>query len=457
MATSGTATGLCRVVVRAPESTFELTVPTDIPIVDLLPTVVKYAGSSLDEAGLEHGGWVLQSLGGEPLDDDGTADGLGLHHGDVLYLRPRTDTLPPIHFDDLVDGVATTLRGRGDSWRPEMSRGLLLAFVLLLLGTSLAVLAMPGPRDLRIAAAAAVSLLLLAGSASAARAVGDAAAGTALAAAALPFMAFAAGLLPAGDDPDILGTRLLAGGTTAVGMAALALAVVGTAGPVFLAVGLAATLTAIGGVVMVAGVPLAQTGAAVVVVTIILGTQVPSVGFRLSGLKLPPLPRNSEQLQEGIEPHDADEVMTRSVVAEQYVIALNIALSAVYVACLTCLLGEHSWAVDALLAVLGVLALLHGRSLGSVPQRLAMMLPGGYALVLFVIRLSEELASGRLIVVAGALLVASGLAIASWTVPGKRMLPHWGHIANLAHTLVAISVLPLVLLVLGVYHALRGI
>jgi hypothetical protein len=37
------------------------------------------------------------------------------------------------------------------------------------------------------------------------------------------------------------------------------------------------------------------------------------------------------------------------------------------------------------------------------------------------------------------------------------MLPHWGHAANLAHTLVAISVLPLVLVVFGVYHTLRGL
>jgi type VII secretion integral membrane protein EccD len=448
---------LCRVVIRAPESTFELTVPTDIQIVDLLPTVVSYAGTDLDESGLEHGGWILQRLGDEPLDGEGTADGLGLHHGDVLYLRPRAAELPPINFDDLVDGVATSLRQRDDSWRPEMSRRLLLGFVLVLLGACLAVLVLPGPRDARIVAAALVSLLLLAGSASAARAVGDAVAGTALAVAALPFMALAAGLLPTGDDPDIFGTRLLAGGTTAMGMAALALAVVGAAGPLFLAAGLAAALTAIGGVVMVADVPLAQTAAAVVVLTIILGTLVPGVGLRLSGLKLPPLPRNSEQLQEGIEPHDAEEVSSRSVIAEQYVIWLNIALAAVYVACLTCLLGAHGWAVGALLAVLGVLALLHGRSLGSVPQRLAMTLPGGYALVLFVVRLSAAQASARLIVVAGALLVAAGLAIASWTVPGKRMLPHWGHIANLAHTLAAISVLPLALMVLGVYHTLRGI
>jgi hypothetical protein len=121
------------------------------------------------------------------------------------------------------------------------------------------------------------------------------------------------------------------------------------------------------------------------------------------------------------------------------------------------LLADRGWAVDTLLAVLGVLALLHGRSIGAVPQRLAIMLSGAYGLVLCCLRLCVELAAERLVVVAAMLLVASGVAVASWTIPGKRMLPHWGHAANLAHTLVAISVLPLVLVVFGVYHTLRGI
>jgi type VII secretion integral membrane protein EccD len=454
---SGIANGLCRLVIRAPKSAFELTVPTDVRIADLLPTVVGYAGSGLDEAGLEHGGWILQKLGGAALDEESTTAALELHHGDVLYLRPRNDELPPVHFDDLVDGIASSLRQRGDSWRSDLSRRLLLASVLTLLGTGLLVLALSGPPVPRIGAATLVGLLLLAGAASAARAVGDRRAGTAFGLAALPFISLAAGLLPSGNDPDLLGARLLAGGAAGTGMAAVAVAVVGASAAVFLAVGVATTLVAVGGLVMVLGLPLGHAAAAVVVVAIILGTFVPQAAFSLSGMRLPPLPGNSEQLQEGIEPHDAAEVMSASVVAEQYVTALNVALAVVYTACLTGLLADHGRAADTLLLVLGALALLHGRSLGSVPQHLTMMLPGGYAIVLFVVRLGMEFPAQRLIVIGGALLLASGLAVASWTVPGKRMLPHWGQAANLAHTLVAVSVLPLVLVVFGLYGTLRGI
>lgn len=457
MVNGTSAMGMCRIVVRAPESTFELTVPTDVPIADLLPTVVGYAGADLDEAGLEHGGWILQRLGGEPLDDDATTDAAGLHHGDAVYLRPRNDAVPPVHFDDLVDGVATSLRERGGSWQPALSRRLLLAGVVTLLAACLVVLALPGQRDARIACAIAVGVLLLAGAASAARAVGDGVTGTTLALGAIPFLAFAAGMLPTGTDPDLLGARVLAGGAAALGMAAIALAVVGSAGPVFLGVGLTALLTTIGGGIMVAGVPLARTAAAMSVVAILLGTVVPAIGFRLSGLRLPPLPGNTEQLQEGIDPHDAQNVMTRSAIGERYVTALNMAIAVVYTACLTGLLAQPGWPVDTLLVLLALLALLHGRSLGGIAARLAVLLPGGYGLVLFVFRLSVEHPGQRLAVVGGVLLVAAGLAITSWTIPGRRMLPHWGQAANLLHTLIAVAVLPVVLIVFRVYQILRGI
>src|SRR5262249_34418381 len=129
---------LCRLTVRAPESSFELAVPVDVQIMDLLPTIVGYAGSragaDLNEAGLAHSGWALQRLGEDPLDEESTPDALGLHDGDAVYLRPRQEAIPPVHFDDLVDSVATTLRERPDSWRPELSRRLLTAALLLLLG-----------------------------------------------------------------------------------------------------------------------------------------------------------------------------------------------------------------------------------------------------------------------------------------------------------------------------------
>lgn len=456
---SATVSGLCRVSVRAPESGFDLTVPTDVRIADLLPTIVGYAGTDLDETGLDNGGWVLQRLGGEPFDDESTVDGLGLHDGDVLYLRPRRAALPPIHFDDLVDGVASTLRERADSWRPELSRRLLVGFVLALLGACFAVLVLPGRAELRAGAAALIAVLLLAGSASASRAVGDRGFGTILATASIPYVALAAALLPSGSGPDLFGAQLLAGGAAGVGAAAVAIAVAGSSAPLFLSVAAVSLLTTLGGLAMVLfGLPVGHAVAAVSVFVVVLGIFVPAMAFRLSGLRLPPLPSNAEQLQEGIEPHDATNVVSRTAVTEQYVTALYLALGALYTACLTGLATSAGWPEYATIGALSALALLHGRSFGGIIQRLAVQLPGAYGTVLLAVLIAGSLAPNvRLAVVAVLLLLAAGLAVASWTIPGKRLLPHWGRVADIAHSVAAISVLPLVLLVFGVYHLLRTI
>ncbi|MYS20668.1 WXG100 protein secretion system (Wss), protein YukD, partial [Streptomyces sp. DvalAA-14] len=105
--------GLCRLTVRAPDTSLDLAVPSDIPLADLLPVIVGHAGDDLAEAGLEHGGWALQRIGGAPLDPEGTPQSLELRDGEVLLLRPLAETLPPVRFDNLVDGVSSTMRGLG--------------------------------------------------------------------------------------------------------------------------------------------------------------------------------------------------------------------------------------------------------------------------------------------------------------------------------------------------------
>ncbi|MEV7026181.1 EsaB/YukD family protein, partial [Kitasatospora sp. NPDC093558] len=160
MSTSAVA-GLCRLRFQAPEAVFELAVPADVPLADLLPAIIGHAGPGLAESGLEHGGWVLQRLGEEPLDEEQSAEALGLHDGDALYLRPRHEALPPVHFDDLVDGVATGVQERGDTWRPALTRRLALALAVAALAAGWIVLALPGPAAPREAAAAGVAVLVL--------------------------------------------------------------------------------------------------------------------------------------------------------------------------------------------------------------------------------------------------------------------------------------------------------
>ena len=414
--------GLCRLRFRAPDALFELSVPSDVPLADLLPAVLRHAGADFEEQGVEHDGWVLQRLGGEPLDEELGTEALGLHDGDDLYLRPRREALPAVHFDDLADGVATGMRELPDTWRPALTHHLALALALTALAGGLALLLLPGPQQTRDLAAAVTGLLLLFGAASASRAVGDAGAGTAF------------------------------------GAAVLALAAAGCAAPLFLGAVLLGLFTMAGGILVLAGRTLVETAAVLAVLAVLLGAFVPGLCFRLSGLRLPALPRNAEELQEGIQAFASDTVLTRSAHADGFLSAFHLALGAVFAFSLGLLSGGPGWAAPTMTAVLSVLLLLHSRAIGSIRQRLALLLPAVLGLVLLAARFAlGEGTAGRLLLLGALLALAGALAVLAWTVPGRRLLPYWGRAADLLHTLAALALLPLMLDVTGVYHALRAI
>ncbi|MFG3053084.1 type VII secretion integral membrane protein EccD [Kitasatospora sp. NPDC048239] len=456
---NGTAVaGLCRLRFRTPDTVFELAVPVDVPLADLLPAVLGYAGPGVDEQGIEHDGWILQRLGGAPLDEELGADALGLHDGEELHLRPRREPLPEVHFDDMADGVATGMRARPDTWRPALTHHLALALAVAALAGGLALLLLPGPQHTRDLAAAVTGVLLLLGALSASRAVGDAGAGTALGAMAVPYLALAGGLLPTGGGAGATGARLLAGGSAAAGAAVLAVAAVGCSAPLFLGTVLVALHAVLAGVLLLNGMSASEAAAALAVLAVVIGAFVPGICFRLSGLRLPALPRNAEELQEGIAPFPSSTVLSRSDVADGYLTSFHLALGLILTLCTTVLAGVAGWAAPALTAALSVLLLLHGRAVGSIPQRLSVLLPGVYGLaLLFGGAVLDQPTGGRLLLLAGLLAVAAVLAITAWTIPGRRLLPYWGRAADLLHSVAAIAVLPLALAVAGVYHALRAI
>ncbi|MFD4128541.1 type VII secretion integral membrane protein EccD [Streptomyces globisporus] len=456
---------LCRLTVRAPAKSIDLAVPADVPVADLLPAVLGYAGDNLEEAGIDHGGWVLQRLGGEPLDEELTLDSYGLRDGDTLYLRPRAEALPEVHLDDLVDGIATTMRDHPFGWTPKVSRWVLLGIVVAILAGGVLVIAWPGGSSLsRSVFATAAGLLLLAGAGAASRAVGDAGAGAALGFMVGPYLALAGWLLPGGElgGPhayETLGARLLAASAAMAGGAVLALAVVAAFAALFLSVAVVSLFAAIAAVLLLT-TDLAPVHAAgiLAVLAVILGAFVPSLAFRMSGMRMPPLPTNAQQLQEGIEPHAASAVSARAVLADGWMTSLYGAVGLVGAACVAVLARERELAEIIMTVALCLLLVLHARGLGNIWQRMSLVVPGVFGLLLLVLVAAPAASPGsRLVTAAGLLAAAAAVAIAAWTVPGRRLVPYWGRAGEVLHSALAIAVLPLALWVLGVYGALRAI
>ncbi|HEY5833938.1 type VII secretion integral membrane protein EccD [Streptomyces sp.] len=465
--TDSTLAGLCRLTVRTPDTSIDLAVPADIPVADLLPALLAYGGEGLAESGLEHGGWVLQRLGGEPLNEEGTLEAEGLRDGATLFLRPRAESLPEVRLDDLVDGISTTMQDRPYGWNPQISRRVLLGLSVVALTAGLVTLAVPGPSaPLRALAAAVVGVLLLAGAGSASRAVGDAGAGAALGFMVSPYVGLAGWLLPGGEtgggpEHALLGSRLLAASAAATGGAVLAVAAVAAFASLFLAVAAVGAVGALAGALILVGdLPPQHTAGLVALVAVVFSAFVPSLSFRLSGLRMPPLPTNAQQLQEGIEPQSPRSVAERAVLADGWMTGLYGAAGAIAAVCQTGLAYRADLPQVVTIATLSVLLLLHARGLGNTLQRLWLVVPGGWGAVLLVwLGVGEFGPDSRLLLVAALLATAAGIAITAWTVPGRRLVPYWGRAAELLHTAVAVALLPLALWVLGVYgelHSIKG-
>ncbi|MFD0852956.1 EsaB/YukD family protein, partial [Actinomadura adrarensis] len=57
-----TGAELCRVTVVAPKRRIDISLPAHVPFSQLVPAILHYSGNQMADAGLAHGGWVLQRL-----------------------------------------------------------------------------------------------------------------------------------------------------------------------------------------------------------------------------------------------------------------------------------------------------------------------------------------------------------------------------------------------------------
>ncbi|WP_432041639.1 type VII secretion integral membrane protein EccD [Streptomyces cadmiisoli] len=464
--TDSAVSELCRLTVRAPSVSVDLAVPADVPVADLLPTLLRYVGEEAEEAGLDHAGWVLQRLGDAPLDEETTLARAGLADGAVLHLRPHTEALPEARLDDLVDGIADTAGRRLHTWHPGAARGLLVGSVVATVVAALVLVFRPGVTGSasRAVCAAVAGLLLLAGAGSASRAVGDRLSATALGLLVAPCLALAGWVLPGGDltGPDaarVAGARLLAAGAAGAGGAVLALAATAVGAPALLATAVVVVATAVSGALIgYTGLDVPASVALVATVVVLAAGAVAPFAFKLAGMRMPSLPSSAGQLQEGIEPYAGNEVAERTELAGRWVAALFAATGTVAAAALV-VLAENPDLPEVLTALaLSLLLLLHSRGLVHIGQRLTLAVPGIWGLLLLARAwaVSSD-GDGRLVVFAVLLAAAAALVIAAWTVPGRRVLPYWGRAAEMAHTGLAVALLPLTLWVAGLFGWLRGL
>lgn len=494
--TSTFSAELCRITVVGPDGRVDLAVPMTTTVATLLPILVQHtvqeplsaafgstSGGSPDTlpgdaaadssapppdtmAGVGARSWVLQRLGGPPLDPDGTPETLDWFEGEQLHLRPAGNPLPELDFDDVADGMATAVDRQRNHWRPEHTRPLFLSLTAVVVATIFWSMFQSPSGTVATIVSSVLALVFAVASVSAARWREDGALATLSGLTACGFAAIAGLVGLAGPDHALAlrATPVVIAAVCATGVAGLLLGArysVADAMPVVPF-----------GVIVLCGVTLLvcvwlhkvveftpeQTAALVSSVFFVGMIYSPKIAIRLARLRGPQLPRTAKELQIGIEPAPAGEILARTAFADRYLNVITMSGSLVYVVSFPYLLDLPGWIRIALPVVFVAAVALRARHFVGLQQRLAVV-AGATAGVVFVVADQVEGMSlaHQLIVLVVLLAAIVSLVLAATRPAVRRLLPIWGHLGNIAETATAVAVLPLLLQVLGVYAWARGL
>jgi type VII secretion integral membrane protein EccD len=465
--TAEVAVDVCRVVLVAPHRTIEMALPENVPLADLIPVLVQRvtlpsrpgrSGRRMRGRALTgDGDWVLQRLGSPPLEEDLTPAALQIRDGETLHLRPREAQLPPTHFDDLIDGLATGIRGRGDRWRDPMTRGLFLLVCAIVLSVAFVLLLNPAFVG-RIRVAGALTVVLIISATLCSRALEDRWAALTLGLAALPFAALTGFLVPPRTpDANWVGPAALCATAAASVVAMLAVAVITEHRAVFLGLWLVSVVGTVSALLVALGMTASQVAGSVVTLALLAGAFGPGVAFRLARMRLPQLPTGSADLADDIEPYPAQQVMDGAVAADIYLTWITLAVGLVCLVGVPILALNPRWPAWTLAVVVSFVLIIRARGLTSAWQRAAVLTPAVIGLSVLAVDMGNRTEPGmRTLLVPGLLMTAGILLTFSRTMPGRRLLPYWGRIVDIFEYVFVIATVILLLVVFDAFTIARS-
>lgn len=488
-----TGTGFCRVTVAAPDARIDVALPEDVPLVDIYPEILRLSGQTQPEGAPT--GYHLVRRDGSVLDGGRSLAEQRVLDGDLLLLRPFSESLPAAVYDDVSDAIASAVRRDRRRWSDElMNVAGLAAGVLLLAMMAFALwFSNPADRDMHrlpgsIAGATGLVLLALAGVR--ARVYDDRGAAIALGLAALPHLMLAgSGIFPtaAGEGPGRL--HFLAG-CTVVLIASVLLVVVLPQGdsPFVAAAFLSAAGTLAAFAAVVTDAPPREIAAVTSLVAVAAVAFLPGWSARFA--RLPIGYRSPGQIAEEREYRDREgggrqtpeeesvdfvQIGNQARRGHELLLGLVAGCAALSLGAAGAVLGfsDHGWAQLLALAV-GIAMMLRARLFHYTSQVACLLAAGVLIVTLLALGLALDPSADVLralslegnsapldirtawftgsIAAGAALMIAVGLIV-----PRTGVSPFWGRVLDLVDGFVLVSLLPLCLAVLDVYRAARGL
>jgi type VII secretion integral membrane protein EccD len=460
---------LSRVTIVSPRTRIDLALPSDIPLSDLLPTILHQAGEYyIDEAG-DNGGWILARLGDAPLDTGHSCSQLAITDGEMLYLNPADAAKPEIVFDDVIDAVATATEQRGNRWDHIATKRFSVGVGTAALGVGAIAILLTGHLASAIVGLS-VAAILVGASALLSRAVGDSRAATYFGVTAVLYAGVGGLLIAAGDRSlfELAGPHVLIASAAILLFSVLAMVAVGdmASAPVFI-------VTILGSVVLGISTALAEiipggsaataAGIAAPLALVILPAA-PRLSLTMAMVPTPTLPTTTEELKEGdTEAIDGKRILKLSEHAGNYLEALY--SFAAVTGLVSAIALAFSGTVPGLIlaTILSLVLLSRARTIEDRPARIVMLTGGmgGLAATLAAVFVaSEGSILVRLTVILGALTLLTLIAMVyGLAVAGKKIAPTWGRSLDIIEALLIVSILPLVGWVCNLYDialSLRG-
>lgn len=461
---------LSRVTIVSPRTRIDLALPSDVPLSDLLPTILHQAGEYyIDEAG-DNGGWILARLGDDAVDTGHSCSQLGINDGEMLYLNPADAAKPEIVFDDVIDAVATATEQRGNRWDHLATKRFSVGVGTAALAVGAIAILLTGHLASAIVGLA-VAALLVGASALLSRAVGDSRAATYFGITAVLYAGVGGLLIAAGDETNLLnlaGPHVLIAASAILLFSVLSMVAVGdmASAPVFIVTILGAVVLAISTALMEVipqGTAATAAGIAAPLALAILPAA-PRLSLSMAMVPTPQLPATTEELKEGdAEAIDGKRILKLSEHAGNYLEALY--SFAAVVGLIASIALAFSGTVPGLIlaTILSLVLLSRARSIEDRPARIVMLTGGmgGLTATLAAIFVaSEDSILVRLTVILGALTLLTLIAMVyGLAVAGKKIAPTWGRALDIIEALLIVSILPLVGWVCNLYEialSLRG-
>lgn len=453
-------TGLARIAVVAPTRRIDLALPEHLPLVGLLPAVLRHAEEDPSD-GTADGGWALRRTDGSTLDLTRTLAAQQVRDGETLHLLPRRTDWPELAYDDLMEAVAAGARRRGRPWTPGATRatGLLVTAVLLLLALVAVVTAGEVGLLVGLALLGTAAVLVAVGTVLS-RAMADSLAGAVLTALALPY-AFLGGAVALADGARItaLGAPHVLAGAAALALTGLlGMLAVGDAGRVFVA----AMFTGVGGVLgaALAVGPLNAPKAAAVVVSLVtlLLPAMPLISVRAGKLPMPSLPRTPEDLVRDDPQPDRAQIYQATARADEVLTGLMFGAAATATAALAVLTDAASVGALLLVAVVAAGFLLRARLVPTVRHRVPLLVGGLAGVALLVLVGAADVPTGVRVALLPVVLLVVALVVAAGMVYSRRPpAPRLARLGDGLDVVLQLAVVPVACAVLGLYGFMRAI